>query len=123
MDSSNKPGVLKKDKGSEVVGKDTYRRTYGQKTKLDFSHQGEPTANATLESLSRRLRHECLNANELLSLAAAREKLEASRTLNNQVSPHSELEWPTPSDDAKEYAVYPLKQHASEPDFSKSEST
>lgn len=78
------------------------------------------TDNATVESFNGRLRQECLNENWFLSLADAREKVEAWRTFYNQVRPHSALEWSTPSDYARKHAVSRRKQHQLEPDFSNS---
>lgn len=99
------PEVLKTDNGSEFLGKVMDRWAYERNIEIDFSRPGKPTDNATVESFNGRLRQECLNENWFLSLADAREKIEAWRTFFNQVSPHSALEWSTPSDYARKDAV------------------
>ncbi|WP_350310653.1 transposase [Marinobacter sp. SS13-12] len=114
---------FKTDNASEVAGKVTYRWAHEGKIEIAFLQPGKPTDNATVESFNGRLRQECLNANCLLSLAAAREKVEAWRTPYYHASPLSSLECSTPSDYAREHEVYPRKQQPSEPGFSNSGST
>ncbi|MBU73920.1 IS3 family transposase [Spongiibacter sp.] len=114
------PEVLKTDNGSEFAGKVMDRWAYERNIEIDFSRPGKPTDNATVESFNGRLRQECLNENWFLSLADAREKIEAWRTFYNQVRPHSALEWSTPSDYARKHAVSRRKQKQLEPDFSNS---
>ncbi|WP_345427037.1 IS3 family transposase [Halioxenophilus aromaticivorans] len=114
------PEVLKTDNGSEFAGKVMDRWAYERNIEIDFSRPGKPTDNATVESFNGRLRQECLNENWFLSLADAREKIEAWRTFYNQVRPHSALEWSTPSDYARKHAVSRKKQKQLEPDFSNS---
>ncbi|WP_396621403.1 IS3 family transposase [Marinobacter sp. W-8] len=114
------PEVLKTDNGSEFAGKVMDRWAYERNIEIDFSRPGKPTDNATVESFNGRLRQECLNENWFLSLADAREKIEAWRAFYNQVRPHSALEWSTPSDYARKHAVSRRKQKQLEPDFSNS---
>ncbi|WP_153634953.1 IS3 family transposase [Marinobacter salsuginis] len=114
------PEVLKTDNGSEFAGKVMDRWAYERNIEIDFSRPGKPTDNATVESFNGRLRQECLNENWFLSLADAREKIEAWRAFYNQVRPHSALEWCTPSDYARKHAVSRRKQEQLEPDFSNS---
>ncbi|MBQ93060.1 MAG: IS3 family transposase [Marinobacter sp.] len=114
------PEVLKTDNGSEFADKVMDRWAYERNIEIDFSRPGKPTDNATVESFNGRLRQECLNENWFLSLADAREKIEAWRTFYNQVRPHSALEWSTPSDYARKHAVSRRKQKQLEPDFSNS---
>ncbi|WP_379945143.1 IS3 family transposase [Marinobacter sp. LM1] len=114
------PEVLKTDNGWEFAGKVMDRWAYERNIEIDFSRPGKPTDNATVESFNGRLRQECLNENWFLSLADAREKIEAWRAFYNQVRPHSALEWCTPSDYARKHAVSRRKQEQLEPDFSNS---
>ncbi|WP_138435599.1 IS3 family transposase [Marinobacter shengliensis] len=114
------PEVLKTDNDSEFAGKVMDRWAYERNIEIDFSRPGKPTDNATVESFNGRLRQECLNENWFLSLADAREKIEAWRAFYNQVRPHSALEWCTPSDYARKHAVSRRKQEQLEPDFSNS---
>jgi putative transposase len=51
-----------------------------------------------IESFNGRLRDECLNVQQFLSLANARQKIEAWRRDYNQVRPHSALGHLTPSE-------------------------
>lgn len=114
------PDVLKTDNGSEFAGKVMDRRAYERNIEIDFSRPGKPTDNATVESFNGRLRQECLTENWFLSLADAREKIEAWRTFYTQVRPHSAFTWSTPSDYARKHAVSRGKQKQLEPDFSNS---
>ena len=61
-----------------------------------FSRPGKPTDNAHIEAFNGRLRAECLNASWFLSLADARERLEAWRREYNDERPHGALRNLTP---------------------------
>ena len=64
---------------------------------LDFSRLGKPTDNAIIEAFNARLRAECLNENRFLSLADAREKVEAwRRYYNGERLHHGALGDPAP---------------------------
>ena len=63
---------------------------------IDSSRPGEPTDNAHIEAFDARLRAECLNASWFLSLADARDRLEAWRREHNQERPHGSLRNLTP---------------------------
>jgi len=115
------PKILKADNGSEYTGKVVDRWAYERQIEIDFLRPAKPMDNATEESFNGRLRQECLNENWFLSLADAREKIEAWRTFYNQVRPHSALECSTPSDYARKHAVFRRKQHQLESDFSDNE--
>ena len=54
--------------------------------------------NGHIESFNGRLRDECLNVNQFVSLADARAKIEAWRVDYNQRRPHSSLGHLTPSE-------------------------
>ena len=58
---------------------------------LDFLRPGKPTDNAFIEAFNGRFRTECLNAHWFLTLADAREKLEAWRKYYNEVRPHGAI--------------------------------
>ena len=64
---------------------------------LDFSRPGKPTENAFAEAFNSRIRAECMNAHWFLTLADAREKLEAWRSYYNDVRPHGAIGHKTPS--------------------------
>jgi putative transposase len=70
---------------------------YRRGVKLDFIRPGKPVENAYIESFNGRLRDECLNVNQFVSLDDARQKFEAWRIDYNQHRPHSSLGNLTPS--------------------------
>ncbi len=49
----------------------------GQGAKLDFSRPGRSTDNAHIEAFNARFRQECLSASWFLSLADAKDRIEA----------------------------------------------
>jgi putative transposase len=55
---------------------------------IDFSRPGKPTDNAHIEAFNARLRAECVNASWFLSIADARERLEAWRREYCRASQH-----------------------------------
>jgi putative transposase len=66
--------------------------------KLDFIRPGKLKKNGHKESFNGRLRDECLNVHQFVSLADAREKIEAWRVDYNHRRPHSSLGHLTPSE-------------------------
>jgi putative transposase len=66
--------------------------------KIESSRPGKPTDNAFIESFNGRLRQECLNQNRFLSLADAKETIEAWRQDYHEYRPHSSLGQQTPSE-------------------------
>lgn len=64
--------------------------------KLEFIRPGKPTENGYIESFNGKLRDECLNAEVFLSVADARQKLEAWRRDYNEQRPHSALAGKSP---------------------------
>lgn len=91
------PSMIQVDNGPEFISKDLDLWAYWNKVKLDFSRPGTPTDNATIESFNARFRQECLNEHWFLTLADAREKVEAWRDDYNAVRPHSSLGNLTPA--------------------------
>ena len=89
------------DHGTEFTSKAMEEWAYQRGVKLDFIHPGRPMENGHIESFNGRLRDECLNVNQFLSLDDARQKLEAWRLDYNQHRPHSALGHLTPSEYAK----------------------
>ena len=86
-----RPRVIKVDNGPEFASKMLDLWAYLNGVELDFSRPGKPTDNAHLEAFNARLRAECLNASWFLSLADAREWIEAWRCAYNEDRPHSAL--------------------------------
>ena len=63
---------------------------------IDFSRPGMPADNARIEAFDARLRAECLNASWFLSVADAKDGLEAWRRECNEERPHGSLRNLTP---------------------------
>ncbi len=90
------PKTIRVDQGSEFVSRDLDLWAYQKGVVLDFSRPGKPTDNAFIEAFNGRLRSECLNAHWFLSLADAREKLEAWRRYYNEERPHGAIGYKVP---------------------------
>jgi len=69
---------------------------------LLFIQPGKPVQNAYAESFNGRLRDECLNESWFVSLADARDTIEAWRVDYNSARPHSGLAGRTPNEFARE---------------------
>lgn len=65
---------------------------------LDFTRPGKPTDNSHIESFNGRLRDECLNVHQFLSIADAQATIEAWRRDYNEVRPHGSLGDLTPAE-------------------------
>ena len=85
------PKAIRVDQGSEFVSRDLDLWAYANNVTLDFSRPGKPTDNAFIEAFNGRFRAECLNAHWFLTLADAREKLEAWRRYYNEERPHGAI--------------------------------
>ena len=75
-------------------------RRLGIRTRLqlDFIRPGKPVENAFIEAFNGRLRDECLNVHQFISIDDAREKIEAWRVDYNARRPHSSLGHLTPNE-------------------------
>ena len=98
------------DHGTEFTSKALEDWAYQRGVKLDFTHPGKPTDNGHIESFNGRLRDECLNVNQFMSLDDAREQIERWRVDYNAHRPHSSLGNLTPS----EYAILRQDKRTSE---------
>ncbi len=85
------PKTIRVDQGSEFVSRDLDLWAYARGVTLDFSRPGKPTDNAFAEAFNSRVRAECLAAHWFLSLADAREKLEAWRSHYNEDRLHGSI--------------------------------
>ena len=92
------PERIKVDNGSEFISKALDKWAYDNQVTLDFSRPGKPTDNPFIESFNGSFRDECLNIHWFLSLADAREKIEAWRQEYNSFRPHSSLDGMTPEE-------------------------
>jgi len=88
------PQLLKTDNGCEFTRKMLDRWVDDRGIRINFSRQGRPTDNATVESFNGRLQQECLNENGFMSLEDARSKIKAWRVHYNQCP--TILGWMTP---------------------------
>jgi putative transposase len=83
-----KPKTIRVDNGPEFAGRLLDQWAYLNGVELDFSRPGTPTDNAFIEAFNARVRAECLNASWFLSLADARQRIEAWRIDYNRASQH-----------------------------------
>ena len=92
------PVSITVDHGSEFTSKALEDWAWRRGVKLDFIRPGKPMENGHIESFNGRLRDECLNVMQFMSLEDARAKIEAWRVDYNQRRPHSSLGHLTPSE-------------------------
>jgi putative transposase len=71
------PSASRWNNGSEFISKALDKWAYENEVTLDFSRPGKPTDNPFIESFNGSFRDECLNVSWFLSLADAKEKIEA----------------------------------------------
>jgi putative transposase len=93
-----RPTAICCDNGPEFAGTVLDQWAASQGVVLDFIERGKPVQNAYAESFNGRLRDECLNENWFVSLADARETIEAWRVDYNVARPHSGLADRTPTE-------------------------
>ena len=86
-----KPHSITVDNGTEFTCRVLDEWAYRRGVLLDFIRPGRPVENGFIESFNGKLRDECLNANQFLSIADARSKIEAWRMDYNLHRPHSGL--------------------------------
>ena len=91
-----KPRSITVDHGTEFTSRALEDWAYQRGVQLDFIHPGKPVQNAHIESFNGRLRDECLNVHQFVSLEDARQKIEAWRLDYNQHRPHGSLGHLTP---------------------------
>ncbi len=92
------PQILVMDNGPEFAGRAVDVWAYDQGVRLHFIEPGKPVQNAFIESFNGKMRDECLNEHWFMSLAEAREAIEAWRRDYNEVRPHTSLGNRTPQE-------------------------
>jgi putative transposase len=92
------PVSITVDHGSEFTSRALEDWAWHRNVKLDFIRPGKPMENGHIESFNGRLRDECLNVTQFMSLDDARAKIEAWRVDYNLRRPHSSLGHLTPSE-------------------------
>ncbi len=85
------PYAISVDHGTEFTSKALDEWCYLRGVKLDFIRPGKPTENGMIESFNGRLRDECLNVNEFVTLDDVRKILKAWRHDYNHCRPHGSL--------------------------------
>jgi len=79
------------DHGTEFTSKAVEAWAFYRGVELDFTRPGKPADNGHIESFNGRLRDECLNVHQFLSLDHAKRLIEAWRPDYNEHRPHSAL--------------------------------
>jgi putative transposase len=77
VDRLGLPVSITVDHGTEFMSKALEEWAWRRGVTLDFIRPGKPNENAHIESFNGRLRDECLNVNQFVSLDDARQKIEA----------------------------------------------
>jgi len=98
IEHTGAPSSITVDHGTEFTSRALEEWAYQRGVKLDFTHPGKPTENGHIESFNGRLRDECLNVNQFISLEDAREQIEHWRIDYNAHRPHSSLGNLTPNE-------------------------
>jgi len=91
------PKSLTVDHGTEFTSKAVEAWAFYRGVELDFMRLGKPTDNGHIESFNGRLRDECLNVHQFLSLDHAKRLIEAWRRDYNDHRPDSALGDLTPT--------------------------
>ena len=92
------PRAITVDNGSEFASRVMDAWAYRHGIQLDFIRPGKPVENGFIESFNGRLRDECLNVHQFMSLDDARAIIEAWRVDYNHRRPHSSLGHLTPNE-------------------------
>ena len=92
------PRSITVDHGTEFQSRALEDWAYRRGVQLDFIRPGKPVENAFIESFNGRLRDECLNLHQFMSLDDARANIEAWRVDYNHRRPHSSLGHLTPNE-------------------------
>ena len=92
------PDSITVDHGTEFMSRAVEAWAFYRGVKLDFTRPGKPTDNSHIESFNGRLRDECLNVHQFLSLNHAQQQLDTWRTDYNNNRPHSSLGNLTPTE-------------------------
>lgn len=85
------PKQITLDNGPEFTGQVLDAWAYAHQVTLDFIEPGKPSQNGHLESFNGKFRDECLNVHWFLSLAQARQVIDAWREDYTTQRPHSAL--------------------------------
>jgi putative transposase len=103
MEMRGKVGGVRSDNGPEFISDALDGWAYEKGVKLDFIRPGKPNENAFIESFNGRLREECLNDNQFLTLIEAQTIIEVWRRDYNEERPHGSLGGLTPREFAERH--------------------
>jgi len=117
FETRGKVAGIRTDNGPEFAGNAMDGWAYSKGVKLDFIRPGKPNENAFIESFNGRLREECLNDNQFLTLVEAQTIIEAWRKDYNDERPHGALDGLTPSEFAERHTTMLNKLTAEEHQF------
>ena len=95
------PASITVDHGTEFTSRSLEDWACRRGVKLDFIRPGKPMGNGHVESFNGRLRDECLNVTQFVSLDDAIGKIESWRVDYNGTRPHSSLGNLTPGEFAR----------------------
>jgi putative transposase len=98
IEHTGAPLSITVDHRTEFTSRALEEWAYQRAVKLDFTHPGKPTENGHIESFNGRLRDECLNVNQFISMEDAREQIEHWRIDYDAHRPHSSLGNLTPNE-------------------------
>lgn len=101
------PETIVMDNGPELVSLAMLRWAVDRKVRLHHIAPGKPIQNAFIESFNGRLRDECLNEHDFPTLADVRQILNNWRDRYNTERPHKALDWQTPEEFARCFAISP----------------
>jgi putative transposase len=79
LGEDTRPRSITVDHGTEFQSLSLEDWAYRRGVQLDFIHPGKPVENAFIESFNGRLRDECMNVHQVLSLDEARTIIETWR--------------------------------------------
>ncbi len=97
------PEFIRSDNGSEFIAKEVQGWLAEMGIRTLYIEPGSPWQNGHVESFHNRLRDECLEQEEFLSVAEARVVIEDWREFYNQIHPHSSLGFQSPDEFANSF--------------------
>jgi putative transposase len=101
--ATGSPACLRSDNGPEFIAEQVRTWLAEQHTTTLYIQPGHPWENGITERFNGTLRDECLNQYAFASLAEARRLVERFRHEYNDVRPHSELGYRTPTQFKREW--------------------
>ena len=99
------PKTIVMDNGPEMCSLAMLRWAVDRKVRLHHIAPGKPVQNAFIESFNGRLRDECLNEYDFLTLDHVHRVLNEWRDRYNTERPHKALEWQTPKEFAESFST------------------